>query len=106
MLTRENQKVITIVKDKEDGLYAQLNIDAAEEAMKLLKPSTFKVWFYLAKNKNNYKLSLSRVEIMRFCNILSKNTYFLSIKELIEKRFLIKEEGKENYYKFYERCKN
>ena len=52
METVANQKTITTKAAKHDknNLYAIVNIEAAGVAMELLKPNTFKVWFYLAKN--------------------------------------------------------
>lgn len=52
MTTVANQKTITTkgaLHDK-DNIYAKVGIEAAGVAMELLKPNTFKVWFYLAKN--------------------------------------------------------
>lgn len=52
MNTVPNQKTVTTIGAKHDSenIYAKLNIEAAGAAMELLKPNTFKVWFYLAKN--------------------------------------------------------
>ena len=52
METVANQKTITTKSAKHDknNIYAMVGIEAATEAMQLLKPNTFKVWFYLAKN--------------------------------------------------------
>ena len=52
METVANQKTITTKAAKHDknNIYAMLNIEAMGVAMELLKPNTFKVWCYLAKN--------------------------------------------------------
>lgn len=52
METVANQKTITTRGAKHDkaNVYAMLNIEAMGAAMELLKPNTFKVWCYLAKN--------------------------------------------------------
>lgn len=102
METVANQKTITTKGAKHDknNIYAMLNIEAAGEAMALLKPNTFKVWFYLAKNQNNYTFALSAVDCCRTCNV-SKPTYLSSIQELIEVGYLVNTSG--NHYDFYEK---
>ena len=52
MTTVANQKTITTkgAPHDKDNIYAKVGIEAAGVAMELLKPNTFKVWFYLAKN--------------------------------------------------------
>jgi hypothetical protein len=58
----KNQKVITIgrktVCDK-NNVYATTNIVALQEAMADLKGETFKLWVYLQKNQEGFKLELS-----------------------------------------------
>lgn len=101
MTTVANQKTITTkgaVHDK-DNIYAKVGIEAAAAAMELLKPNTFKVWFYLAKNQNNYTFALSAVDCCKFCN-MSKPTYLSCVQELIEVGYLVNTSG--NHYDFYE----
>ena len=52
MTTVANQKTITTkgAKHDKDNIYGMINVEAAGEAMEILKPNAFKVWFYLAKN--------------------------------------------------------
>lgn len=76
-----------------------INIDAMYKAMALLKPNTFKVWCYMAKNQNNYTFALSCVDVCAFCK-MSKPTYLSSIQELIEAGYLVNTSG--NSYDFYE----
>jgi hypothetical protein len=52
METNPNQKVITThwcAKDKKN-IYGMISVAAMDEAMALLKPNTFKVWCYMARN--------------------------------------------------------
>lgn len=97
-----NQKRITVNSDKKDknNLYAILNIDSMNTAMCLLKPNTFKLWCYMAKNQNNYTFDLGYADAGKFCN-LSKPTYLKSVQELIDVGYLV-ETGNSNY-DFYER---
>ncbi len=101
MYSVENQKLITTKGAKHDksNIYALINIEAMEKAMQLLKPNTFKLWCYMAKNQDNYTFALSRVDACRMCNI-SKPTYLTSIQELIEVGYLVNTKG--NSYDFYE----
>lgn len=55
-----------------------LNIDSMNTAMCLLKPNTFKLWCYMAKNQNNYTFDLGYADAGKFCN-LSKPTYLKSV---------------------------
>ena len=101
METVANQKTITTKAAKHDknNLYAMLNIEAMGAAMETLKPNTFKVWCYLAKNQNNYTFALSKVDTCKYCNI-SKPTYLACIQELIDIGYLVNTSG--NHYDFYE----
>ena len=102
METVANQKTITTKSAKHDknNIYATLNIEAMEQAMALLKPNTYKVWCYLAKNQNGYEFALSCVDACRFCK-MSKPTYLAAIQELIATGYLTNTGG--NHYDFYEK---
>ena len=103
MTTVENQKVIT-TKNAEYGTegnkFARINLIAAEEAMNLLTPSTFKLWFYLAKNQNDYTFALSCVDACRFCKI-SASTFHKGIQELDKAGYLVNTQG--NHFNFFEK---
>lgn len=68
--------------------------------MALLKPNTYKLWCYMAKNQNNYTFALSCVDACKFCKI-TKPTYLSGIQELIETGYLVNTGG--NNYDFLER---
>ena len=99
--TYANQKIITTKGAKHDrnNLYAILSIEAMERAMALLKPNTYKVWSYMAKNQNNYTFALSCVDVCRFCKI-TKPTYLSCVQELIAAGYLV--ETSHNNFDFYE----
>lgn len=101
METVANQKTITTKSAKHDkkNTYAMLNINAMQEAMTLLKPNTFKLWCYMAKNQNNYTFALSCKDACDFCK-MTKPTYLSGVKELIEVGYLVNTNG--NHYDFYE----
>ena len=81
------------------NIYLKININAVQGASLALKPSTFKVWMYFAKNQDGYEFDLSSVAVCSFCNISDK-TYREAIKELVEKRYLLQRH--KNVYDFYE----
>ena len=101
MYTTANQKTVTTKSAKHDkeNIYATINIEALTVAMSLLKPNTFKLWCYMAKNQNNYTFALSAVDACRFCNI-SKNTYHTAVQELIDNGYLVNTGG--NNFDFWE----
>lgn len=95
-------RTVTKVPQKIDGKkkpYAVINIDAMSTALALLKPSTFKLWIYFAKNQNLYTFDLYCVDACRFCKI-SRNSFHSAIHELIEVGYLVHTSG--NHYNFYE----
>ena len=101
METVANQKVITTrgAKHDKNNIYALINVEAMEKAMCLLKPNTYKVWSYMAKNQSNYTFALSCVDACRFCK-MSKPTYLSCVQELIDVGYLVNTGG--NCYDFYE----
>jgi len=82
-----------------DNIYAAINIKAMKQAMALLKPNTYKLWCYMAKNQNNYTFALSCADACSFCKF-SKPTYLASVQELIDTGYLVNTSG--NSYDFYE----
>ena len=99
--TVPNQKTITTksAQHSKENIYAMLNIDAMKKAMTLLKPNTFKLWCYMAKNQNNYTFALSCVDACNFCK-MTKPTYLACVQELIDAGYLVNTQG--NSYDFYE----
>ncbi len=97
-----NQKIITVNKQPCDKhhIYTCVNIDALTYAMNDLTPAHFKVWFYFAKNQNEYNFELSSIAVQNFCNVSDK-TYRDAIKAMVEKRYLIRR-GNSIVYDFYE----
>lgn len=100
MFTVENQKVVKINSVKADT-FGIVGNEAASEAMRTLKANTFKLWFYMAKNKDGWKFALSRVDACKYCGF-SKNTYHAAVNELIENGYLVQTAEGSNQYDFYE----
>lgn len=93
----KNQKVITIGRKEpcdKKNLYTTTNLDTLQEAMKTLKGESFKLWCYLQKNQENFKLELSQ----KACESwgIKKDAYYSGVNTLINEGYLI-ETGKDLY---------
>ena len=99
-----NQRIIKIEKAKTDmdNIYTKLNIEASSTALATLSANGFKLWFYFAKNENNYEMLLFRVNVTEQCG-MSENTYRSAFKELVQKGYLVQSKGNKNYFHFYEK---
>ncbi len=98
-----NQKIIKLAprtrRDK-DHLYTMMNLDAMQEAMKVLNGSGLKLWLYLNKNQDGYKFELSRVECAKWG--IKKDSYYSAVEELVKKGFLVQDHFGSNLFWFYE----
>lgn len=103
MATVPNQKIITVIKHKCDknNLYSTINLQVKREAAQNLDAGAFKLWNYFADNQSYYTFGLSRTAIENAYGI-KKRQYDNGIQELIEKKYLVKVEGTNNQYYFYE----
>ena len=103
MATVPNQKIITVIKHKCDknNLYSTINLQVKREAAQNLDAGAFKLWNYFADNQSYYTFGLSRTAIENAYGI-KKRQYDNGIQELIEKKYLVKIEGTNNQYNFYE----
>lgn len=103
MATVPNQKIITVIKHKCDknNLYSTINLQVKREAAQNLDAGAFKLWNYFADNQSYYTFGLSRTAIENAYGI-KKRQYDNGIQKLIEKKYLVKVEGTNNQYNFYE----
>lgn len=74
--------------------------DWDSQAMRILKPSAYLLYRYLCKNADGYTFNLSPVDVQKYTG-MSKRSYDDSVKELIEKRFLIANPTRQDAYDFY-----
>lgn len=98
-----NQKVVQIGKRTArngNNLYATMNLDALQQAMKTLKGSSLKMWLYFNKNQEHYAFELSRSDCLEWG--VKKDSYYGGIEELIEKGYLVQSREGSNLYTFYE----
>jgi hypothetical protein len=105
MNVQQDQKIVIVCKETADKghPYSIINLEAIDHAA-TLKPNSFRLWIYIAKNQNGYKFALSQVA---FCNWsgVSRSTYLSSVKDLVEQGYLVECEdtsGNKNVYNFYE----
>ena len=77
-----------------------MNLDAMQEAMKVLNGSGLKLWLYLNKNQDGYKFELSRVECAKWG--IKKDSYYSAVEELVKKGFLVQDHFGSNLFWFYE----
>lgn len=103
IVTVPNQKVITVNKsicDKEH-IYATCNLKANKIALKELSANAYKLYMYFALNQDNYTFALSYLDVYNITG-MSEKTYHRTVKELIEKGYLVKTETSTNQYIFYD----
>lgn len=58
-------------------------------ASRTLQGEAFKLWLYIAKNQNGFKLALSMSDALSW-GIGSKSSYYRAVKELEDKSYLEK----------------
>ena len=98
-----NQKIVEIgTRTARNGnnLYATMNLDALQQAMKTLKGSSLKMWLYFNKNQEHYAFELSRADCLEWG--IKKDSYYDGIEELIEKGYLVQSREGSNLYTFQE----
>ena len=102
-----NQRIIYIQRMSADAKreffkigHQQLNNAAAD-----LSGNAFKLYIYLADNKDSFKLELSSKHFIEWSGT-SNSTYDRAFKELKEKEYLIQAPDKKNIYLFTEQSKS
>lgn len=88
MITYPNQKIITVNKTKCENDFIQVDNKAWQYACTTLSYSAFKIWLYMASNKNHYTFALSYEAINNIIP-MSRNTYDNAIKDLKISGYLV-----------------
>lgn len=101
----ENQKIIRIKKTEVDRNFLKLSKEEMYAAMRELTGSELKLYLYLAANKVDYQLELSRSYLIEE-GITSNGSYDRAVKGLIEKRYLVPLSPGSNVYYFYTTSQN
>lgn len=101
-----NQRAITIQKEQSDKkhLYAIINLAAMDAAARTLTSlAGIKLWMYLAKNQDGYKIeAFSTVAFCEWANC-SRAAYNTAFEELRDKGYLKLNEGTKTVFTFYEK---
>lgn len=101
-----NQRAIRVTRDKvlknSGRKYACIYKENIFDACYNLKPSTFKVWMFLASNQDNYTCEYSPSYLSKVINV-SIPTAKSAFTELKDKNYLIQDEEHDYLYYFYER---
>lgn len=102
--TVPNQIIVIVNKEKADKIhpYSCINLEASNyAAIHCDTVGSFKLWYYMASNQNQYEFALSRVAFCMWSG-LSKDAYLAAVKKLKEQGFLVPVPGCKNKYTFYE----
>lgn len=84
--------------------YFKIGHKQLDKAVNDLNANTFKLYIYLANNKDNYKLELSSKHFILWSGT-SDSTYDRAFKELKDKGYLVEIPDKKNQYFFVEESK-
>lgn len=104
MTTVPNQNVVEVHKEPCDKnhIYAMINIEASQMAMKDLTPVQFQVWYYFAKNQAGYVFAVSPAAALNEFGI-KKDSFQKAVAVLREKGYLVPNPAKgKNYWIFHE----
>ena len=71
-----------------ENIYTAINLDALNNAAKVLDGDAFKMWIYFSKNQNGYEFELSSKHAEETFSF-SKRRYDNAIKELTKGGFLV-----------------
>lgn len=97
MITYANQKIIHIQKSQYEKNYLQIGNDEWQKAGKILTYAAFKLYLYLAGNKDGFDLVLSQKAVEHAIGI-SKATYHTAVQELESRGYISCKQG--NVYEF------
>ena len=97
MTTYPNQKIVVIGKEKVSKNFLQVNNDNWEAASRNLKDSAFRLYMYLSKNADGFKLALSQKAVEEAIGV-KKTAYHSAIKELKEQGYITEGSGNTLYF--------
>ena len=102
-----NQRIIYIERSSADVRkdYFKIGHTQLTKVASDLGGNAFKLYIYLADNKDNFKLELSSKHFIEWSGT-SDSTYDRAFKELKDKQYLIQAPDKKNVYLFVEESRN
>ena len=86
-MSYSNQKILRIVKPKYEREFLQVGITEWQNAYKVLTPSAFAIYLYLASNADGFCLELSQKAIENSLGI-KKTAYFEAVQQLESKGYI------------------
>jgi hypothetical protein len=95
-----NQKRIQCHKAKIESNFMILSIDEIKNAKKNLSPTAFLIWLDLCSNKDNYIFDFSTAYYEQQWDISTRAAKY-SVKELIDKFYLVPRKDSSTFYDFY-----
>lgn len=110
MISFPNQRIITINrnipnKSKDKKPFVMIYCSAIDQASKNLKGEVaFKLWLYLAGNTDGYTEAFSPQALKERLGV-SLDSARDAFKQLVQKKYLVLDEGTKNRYSFYEKPK-
>lgn len=90
-------KEIDVCKSNDPPYYTSC-VTHNRNAMRNLTKSAYYLYTYLMQNQDGYNLTLRRTHAMHITG-LSKSSYYLALQELIDKSYIIDNDGN---YEFHE----
>lgn len=87
-----NQRIIRIEKPSYTSNFLQIGIEEWQNAARVLSPSSFKVYLYLASNANGYNLELSQKAVENAVGV-KKTSYHDAINQLRDLGFIYTLQG-------------
>ncbi|MDL2237048.1 helix-turn-helix domain-containing protein [Christensenellaceae bacterium OttesenSCG-928-K19] len=92
-----NQKLILIQKQKYESRFLQIGIEEWQNAGKDLNYSEFKLYLYLASNKDGFPLELSQKAVENATGI-KKSSYHDAFKKLLKRGYISSVHGNKYYF--------
>lgn len=84
-----NQKILTISKQQVVPPFFQISIRDLDYVCQDLSGASLTLYFYLAKNQNNFQLELSPADIVDKKQLMSRRTYYRAVEELKLKQYIV-----------------
>lgn len=84
-----NQKVLTIKKQQVVPPFFQISVRDLDYVCQDLSGASLTLYFYLAKNQNDFRLELSPADIVDKRQLMSRRTYYRAVEELKLKQYIV-----------------
>ena len=99
VMTFPNQRTVRVHRERAESDFLGIKNENWKAAARDLSAHAFKLYIYLASNKDNYKLALSPAAVLEAVG-MPRSTYHDQFHVLESKGYLVPKHG--NTYEFYE----